>query len=67
MNVLALSGGEAARGLSDLLKDAGEVVTSIVGWVPQVAQLVMSEPILLVGFTVGLATMAFGVFKGLKH
>lgn len=67
MNVLALSGGEAARGLSDLLTDAGEVVTSIVGWVPKVAQLVMSEPILLVGFTVGLATLAFGVFKGLKH
>lgn len=56
-----------ARSLTDLLTDAGEVVDAIVGWVPKVAQLVLSEPILLVGFTIGLATLAFGVFKGLKH
>lgn len=56
-----------ARGLTDLLTDAGEVVEAIVGWVPKVAQLVLNEPILLVGFTIGLATLAFGVFKGLKN
>lgn len=62
-----MEGEVVARGLSDLLNDAGEVVTSIVGWVPKVAQLVMNEPILLIGFTIGLATLAFGIFKSLKH
>lgn len=55
------------RGLTDLLADAGEVVEAVVSWVPKVAQLVLNEPILLVGFTIGLATLAFGVFKGLKN
>lgn len=64
---MALTATETTRTLSDLLTDAGEVVTSIVGWVPKVAQLVMSEPILLIGFTIGLATLAFGIFKSLKH
>lgn len=68
MYTMALTAAEGTtRGLTDLLSDAGEVVESIVGWVPKVAQLVMNEPILLVGFTIGLATLAFGIFKGLKH
>ena len=68
MNPMMLTAGaEATRGLSELLADAGKVVEAIVGWVPSVAQLVMNEPILLIGFTIGLATLAFGVFKGLKH
>lgn len=61
-----MEGEAVARGLTDLLADAGEVVTAVVGWIPEVAQLVMNEPILLVGFTIGLATLAFGIFKGLK-
>ena len=67
MYPMMLTATEGTRGLTDLLTDAGEVVDAIVGWVPSVAQLVMNEPILLVGFTIGLATLAFGVFKGLKH
>lgn len=68
MNPMMLTAGtETTRGLTDLLSDAGEVVESVVGWVPKVAQLVMNEPILLIGFTIGLATLAFGIFKGLKH
>lgn len=62
-----MDGEVVTRGLTDLLSDAGEVVTEIVGWVPKVAQLVMNEPILLIGFTIGLATLAFGIFKSLKH
>lgn len=67
MNPMMLTGGEATRTLTDLLTDAGEVVEAVVGWVPSVARLVMSEPILLIGFTIGLATLAFGIFKGLKR
>ena len=68
MNPMMLTAGsETTRGLTDPLSDAGEVVTEIVGWVPKVAQLVMNEPILLIGFTIGLATLAFGIFKSLKH
>ena len=71
MNTLMLTAGEGVevttRGLSDLLTDAGEVVEAVVSWIPSVAQLVVNEPILLVGFTIGLATLAFGIFKGLKQ
>lgn len=68
MNALLLTAGEeTTRGLTDVLADAGEVVESIVGWVPSVARLVMNEPILLIGFTIGLATLAFGFFRFLKH
>ena len=67
MNPMMLTAGADTRGLTDLLADAGEVVEAVVGWVPQVARLVMSEPILLIGFTIGLATLAFGIFKSLKH
>ena len=67
MYPMALTAGETARGLTDILQDAGEVVESIVGWVPKVAQLVISEPVLLIPFTIGIATLAFGIFKGLRH
>ena len=68
MNTLMLTAGEATtRGLTDVLQDAGEVVDSIVGWVPKVAQLVINEPVLLIPFTIGVATLAFGIFKSLRH
>ena len=67
MYPMMLTAGEATRGLTDILSDASEVVDSIVGWVPKVAQLVISEPVLLIGFTIGLATLTIGFFKSLKH
>lgn len=68
MNPMMLAGtAEVGRGLAEILNDAGNVVDAIVGWVPKVAQLVITEPVLLIPFTIGVATLAFGVFKSLRR
>lgn len=54
------------RTLADLLTDAGTVITEVVGWVPKVAQVVMNEPILLIGFTISLGLIAIKVFNRLR-
>ncbi|MDD6159992.1 MAG: hypothetical protein PUB51_02535 [Oscillospiraceae bacterium] len=64
--VLALSAEAGTRGLTDILSDAGEVVTSVVGWVPKVANLVMDTPILLIGFSISLGLLAIKVFQRLR-
>ena len=53
--------------LNGILNDSGNVVTSLVSWVGSVAKMVINEPIMLIGFTIALATLAFGIFKGLKR
>lgn len=51
----------------DILTDSGSVVTSLTSWIGSVARMVINTPVLLIGFTIGLATLAFGIFKGLKR
>ena len=53
--------------IQKIMSDAGSVVTSLTSWIGNVARMVINEPVLLIGFTIGLATLAFGVFKGLKR
>ena len=50
-----------------ILDSAGNVVTSLASWVGSVARMVINTPVLLIGFTIALATLAFGIFKGLKR
>lgn len=50
-----------------LFDTAGSVVTSLTSWIGNVARMVINEPVLLIGFTIGLATLAFGIFKSLKR
>ncbi len=56
----------ATYGLTEILESAGEVLTSVVSWVPKVAQLVVSEPILLIGFTISLGLIGIKVFQRLR-
>ena len=55
-----------ARGLTEILADAGEVLEAFVSWVPKVAQVVVNEPILLIGFTIGLGLLTIKIFHRLR-
>ena len=54
------------RGLTEILADAGEVLETVVGWVPKVAQVVINEPLLLIGFTISLGLLAIKIFHRLR-
>jgi len=57
---------ETARGLTEILTDAGEVLEAVVSWVPKVAQVVINEPILLIGFSISLGLIGIKVFQRLR-
>lgn len=57
---------ETTNTLTNILASAGEVLESVVGWVPKVAQVVVSEPLLLIGFTISLGLIGIKVFQRLR-
>jgi len=57
---------EAVSTLSTFLGDIGTVFTSMTGWVGDVISLVMDNPVLLVGCTIGFAFTAVRLFKSLR-
>lgn len=49
--------------LSSVLEDIGTMLTSVVGWVGQVATLVTNNPIIFIPTCMGIGMIAVGVFK----
>ena len=49
--------------MTALLTTIGEVFTAAISWVGTVASTVASEPLLLVGFVLGLGGIAISYFK----
>lgn len=44
--------------ISTILSDVGSILTTILGWVPQVFQMIVSTPLLMVFVCVPLAALA---------
>lgn len=53
--------------MTTFLTSIGTVLTSAVGWMTTVAGAVLSTPILLVPFALGLAFTGVALFKALRH
>lgn len=63
-----LKGGfTEATTMTTFLASIGTVLTSAVEWMTTVAGAVISTPILLVPFALGLAFTGVGLFKALRH
>lgn len=56
-----------AYSLSNLLTDIGSVFTSAISWVGNVADAIVSNPLLLVGCIVGFVGIGIGLFKRLMR
>ena len=49
--------------MTALLTTVTEVFTAAIGWVGTVASTIASEPLMLIGFVLGLGGIAIGYFK----
>lgn len=57
--------GEATMTISTLMEDMGTIFTTAVAWVGEVAEVVTSQPLLLMGVIFGFAFVGVGLFKRL--
>lgn len=57
---------EAVSTLATYLGDIGTVFTSMTGWVGDVITMIMDNPVLLVGCTLGFGFTAIRMFKSLR-
>ena len=53
--------------LATVLESITTVFTSAIGWVGTVAETIAGEPLLLVGFCVGLIGVGVGLFRRLSN
>ena len=56
-----------AVGLSDVLTSCGSVITAVMGYVGDVAQLVVSEPIFVLPLGFFVIGGAIGIFSRILH
>lgn len=56
---------EGAATLGGVVEDIGTIFTAAMGWVGDVAGVVASQPLLLLGVVVGFVGLGVGLFKRL--
>lgn len=57
---------EATTTLATYLANIGTVFTSLTGWVGDIVSVIMDNPVLLVGCTIGFSFTAVRLFKSLR-
>lgn len=61
-----MDGETAVSTMSTFLSDVGTVLTSAAGWVGTVVGVIVSTPVLLVPFALGISFTAVHLFKALR-
>ena len=57
----------AAYTLASLLTDIGSVFSTAISWVGDVAETIVSNPLLLIGCIIGFVGIGIGLFKRLMR
>lgn len=52
--------------LAKFLEDAGTFVTEAIGWVGQVVEVIVSNPLTLVGALIPLSGLGIGLYRRLR-
>lgn len=56
---------EGTMTIASLMETMGTIFTTSIGWVAEVAEVVASQPLLLMGVIFGFAFVGVGLFKRL--